>query len=125
MYKVTIRKTFSAAHTITIGGVKETMHGHNFAVEISLESKELDGEGVVVDFRDIKRHAVSILDEMDHTYLNDLPFFRNVPPTSENIARHIYDRMEEAFPPGTSRVSRVTVWESESARAAYWRENRG
>lgn len=125
MYTVTIRKTFSAAHTITLGGVRETMHGHNFAVEISLESKELDQEGVVADFRDIKGHADAVLKNLDHTYLNDVNEFNNVPPTAENIARHIYDRMEEAFPPGRTRVSRVTVWESESARASYGRDGRG
>ena len=125
MYTVTIRKTFSAAHTITIGGTKETMHGHNFAVEISLEAKELDGEGVVTDFREIKGRADALLRELDHTYLNDLSAFRDLPPTAENIARHIFDLMEGAYPPGRVRVADVTVWESETARARYRRDYRG
>lgn len=126
MYTVTIRRTFSAAHTITIGGVKETMHGHNFAVEISLESMELDNEGVVVDFRAVKDQAAVILKELDHSYLNDLVFFRTIPPTSENIARHIFERMDKAFSSeAAAAVSQVTVWESESARATYRRGGRG
>ena len=125
MYTVTIRKTFSAAHTITIGGVKETMHGHNFAVEISVASPELDGEGVVIDFRKVKGHADAILKEMDHSYLNDLVFFKTTPPTSEHIARHIFDRMEKALSNDNVAVSQVTVWESENARATYRRGARG
>ncbi|OPL16772.1 MAG: hypothetical protein AVO39_00375 [delta proteobacterium MLS_D] len=125
MYTVTIRRTFSAAHTIAIGGVKEAMHGHNFAVEISLESMELDGDGVVVDFRTVKNHADIVLKEMDHSYLNDLTFFKTIPPTSENIARHIFERMEKACASQNAVLSQVTVWESESARATYRRGNRG
>ncbi|MCK9229704.1 MAG: 6-carboxytetrahydropterin synthase [Syntrophales bacterium] len=125
MYTITIRKTFSAAHTITLGSIGEPMHGHNFAVEISLESGELDQEGVVADFRDIKRHADAVLKDLDHTYLNDVPAFNNVPPTAENIARHIFDSLERAFSPGRTRISRVTVWESESARASYGRDGSG
>ncbi len=125
MYRVTIRRTFSAAHTITIGGVREAMHGHNFAVEISAEAAELDGEGIVIDFRTLKHHADAVLKEMDHSYLNDLVFFKTTPPTSENIARHIFNRMEKALSSEKATISRVTVWESENARATYRRGARG
>ena len=41
-------------------------------------------------------------------------------PSSENFARHIYEEMEKKVPPPV-RVARVAVWESEDARAEYYR----
>lgn len=119
MYEVMVRKTFSAAHTVTIDGVREPLHGHNFAVEITLSSRELDDEGLVIDFRKIKRWLEEILREFDHTYLNDLPRFKNVTPTAERLARCIHDHIEAQMESTQYTIERVTVWESESACATY------
>lgn len=119
MYEVTVRKTFSAAHTVTIDGTREPLHGHNFAVEITLSSRELDDEGLVIDFRKIKRWLEEILREFDHTYLNELARFKNITPTAERLARCIHDHMETRMNGTQCTIERVTVWESESARATY------
>ena len=119
MYDLTIRKTFSAAHTLTIGGKCETLHGHNFAVEVTVSSDFLDSEGIVIDFRLLKGWTNEIIEEMDHTYLNDLPLFQGLHPTSENIAGVIYDRIASMIDNPEVHLSRVTVWESDSARVSY------
>ena len=119
MYEVTVRKTFSAAHTVTIDSICEPLHGHNFAVEVTLSAAQLDDEGLVIDFRKVKRWLDEILKEFDHTYLNDLPRFRSVTPTAERLARCIYDYMETKMESTQCSISRVTVRESESACATY------
>lgn len=119
MYEVTVRKTFSAAHTVTINGVREPLHGHNFAVEITLSSRELDAEGLVIDFRKVKRWLEEVLREFDHTYLNDLPRFRDVTPTAERLARCIHDHMKARLESTQCTIKHVTIWESESACATY------
>ena len=119
MYEASIKKSFSAAHTLKIGGQCETLHGHNFAVEVTVSAKELDGEDIVIDFRLLKRWTNNILDELDHTYLNDLPLFKDINPTSENIARIIYEKIEPMIDKPDVHLSHVTVWESESSRATY------
>ena len=120
MYEVAIRKTFSAAHRISeIGGKCEELHGHNFRVEISVAAESLNDDGLLIDFRILKRWTAEVLDQLDHKYLNDLDYFKKLNPSSEQIARYLYDRIAERAPQGKMHLSRVTVWESEDSCATY------
>jgi 6-pyruvoyltetrahydropterin/6-carboxytetrahydropterin synthase len=119
MYEVSIRKSFSAAHTLDIGGKCEDLHGHNFTVDITVSSQDLNREGLVVDFRVLKGWTDEILNELDHTYLNDLPPFKNINPSSESVARFIFDRLVGKVRNEDITVTKVTVWESNSAWATY------
>jgi len=83
MYEITVKKTFSAAHTLDIGGKREELHGHNFNVEVTISAEELNEDGLVLDFRVLKKWVSEILEELDHTFLNNLPAFKNMSPTSE------------------------------------------
>ena len=129
MYEVSIRQEFSAAHNLReIGGKCESLHGHNFKVEVAVESATLDDQGLVIDFRLLKDSLASVLNQLDHKFLNDdVEDFRDggLNPSAENIARWIYERLSEALktrllPTGRDvSVSTVRVWESESSSAAY------
>jgi 6-pyruvoyltetrahydropterin/6-carboxytetrahydropterin synthase len=120
VYEVTIRKSFSAAHLLReIGGRCEALHGHNFAVEVSVTGRSLNEEGLLVDFRLVKRWMQEVLDGFDHTYLNELDCFKDINPSSERIARFIHDRIAKKAETANVTVSRVTVWESENARVSY------
>jgi 6-pyruvoyltetrahydropterin/6-carboxytetrahydropterin synthase len=124
LYEITIKQSFSAAHMINeIGGRCEKLHGHNFVVEISICANVLSVEGILVDFRILKQWADEILKEFDHKYLNDISYFKDTSPSSENVARYIYDRISEKVKKRNLDVSRVTVWESEDARASYYGNN--
>ncbi len=119
MYEVIIKRDFSAAHMIKeIGGKCEELHGHNFLVEAAVSAPDLNSEGIVIDFREVKSRLAGILGEFDHRCLNDLPFFSSNSPTAENIARFIFDRLREKLPAGIA-LARVTVWESDDARVSY------
>ncbi|MCL5885176.1 MAG: 6-carboxytetrahydropterin synthase QueD [Deltaproteobacteria bacterium] len=120
-YALTVRSSFAAAHRLReYEGNCERLHGHNWLVEVTVESRELGPLGMAVDFRAIKAALHEVLARLDHGYLNDVPPFDAQNPTSENIARFISEEMEKRIPP-PPRVSRVTVWESEDARAEYSR----
>ncbi len=122
MYEVTIKKTFSAAHILKeIGGRCEELHGHNFMVEVSVSAPELNKEGLLIDFRVLKKWTHDILEALDHKYLNEVDYFKDINPSSEQVARLIYDRIAEKAIPEGYGVSRVTVWESENARVSYRR----
>ncbi|HET6461557.1 MAG TPA: 6-carboxytetrahydropterin synthase QueD [Syntrophales bacterium] len=121
MYEVTIKQDFSAAHTLMeMGGSREKLHGHNFAVEVSVCSDTLDRTGILIDFRKLRAWTDEILKELDHKYLNDVSYFKSLSPSSENIARYIYDRMSEKAKRENLSVSRVTVWESGGACSTYY-----
>ena len=120
MYEVTIKRSFSAAHLLKeIGGKCEELHGHNFFVEVSVGAESLNEEGLLIDFRLLKRWTDSVLDELDHKYLNELSYFKEKNPSSEHIARFLYDRIAEKARQANVTLSRVTVWESENSRVSY------
>jgi 6-pyruvoyltetrahydropterin/6-carboxytetrahydropterin synthase len=120
MYEVTIRKTFSAAHVLKeVDGQYEDLHGHNFIVEASVAGNILNREDLLIDFRVFKKWINDALDRIDHKYLNDLHDFRETNPSSERLAKWIYDRIAPQAASLGLRVSRITVWESEDARVSY------
>jgi 6-pyruvoyltetrahydropterin/6-carboxytetrahydropterin synthase len=102
------------------GGTCEKLHGHNFIVEVSICSAALINAGILIDFRTLKQWTGEILKEFDHKYLNEISYFNGMDPSSENVARFIYDRISEKVKKSNLDVSRVTVWESEDARVSYY-----
>ncbi len=121
LYALTVRTTFAAAHHLRgYQGNCERLHGHNWQVEVTVESGTLDSRGMAVDFRAIKGALGETLSGFDHRFLNEVPPFDDLNPSSENLARHIFEEMERTVP-APVRVARVTVWESEDARAEYSR----
>jgi 6-pyruvoyltetrahydropterin/6-carboxytetrahydropterin synthase len=121
VYEVTIKQSFSAAHMLKeSGGTCEKLHSHNFIVEVSICSSALTEAGILIDFRILKQWADEILKEFDHKYLNEISYFKGMSPSSENVARYIYNRISEKVKKSNLDVSRVTVWESEDARVSYY-----
>jgi len=120
MYEATIKKSFSAAHLLKeIGGKCEALHGHNFLVEVSVTGKSLNSEDLVIDFRVVKRWTDEVFEELDHKYLNELDYFKSINPSSEQIARYLYEKISEKARQTNVTLSRVTVWESENSRVSY------
>lgn len=120
MYEVTIRKTFSAAHILKeIGGKCEEMHGHNFTVEVTVAGPSLNSEDLLIDFRVLKGWTNEVLEEMDHKYLNDVECFKGMNPSSEQVARYIYNQLAEKAASLKLTLAQITVWESENARVSY------
>ncbi|MCF8054115.1 MAG: 6-carboxytetrahydropterin synthase QueD [Deltaproteobacteria bacterium] len=120
MFEVSISKAFSAAHLISnIGGYCEQLHGHNFTVEVTVAGKQLNPEGLLIDFRDLKKRLNDILDTLDHQYLNETEAFRVVSPSAENIAQHIFSLLNQTMTDGNTFVRRVDVWESDNAKASF------
>jgi 6-pyruvoyltetrahydropterin/6-carboxytetrahydropterin synthase len=120
MYHLTIKTHFAAAHRlVNYQGDCENLHGHNWHVEVTVAARELDSAGLGLDFKILKRRTKTLLDELDHKYLNDLEPFRETSPSSEQIARFIYERLSREMDNDNVQVERVTVWESEFACASY------
>ena len=110
----------AAAHQLrNFHGKCENLHGHNWKIEVYVTGKDLEENGILVDFRQIKQATQEVINELDHRFLNDLQYFKEVNPSSENIARHIFDSVGKLLNNDRVRVSRVTAWESDSACATY------
>lgn len=120
MYHLTILTSFAAAHNLlNYQGDCENLHGHNWRVEVTVSTTELDKAGLGIDFKILKKHAEEVMDYLDHTYLNDLDAFKGVSPSSEHISRFIYDRLKETMAEYSVTMDKVTVWESDKAYATY------
>jgi len=119
MYELTFTAHFAAAHNLRgYNGSCERLHGHNWRVDVVLRSPRLDPLGMVVDFREVKATTKSLLDELDHRYLNELPAFAEANPTTENVAKWVFEKLRDRLPEGVG-VHKVTAWESENCGASY------
>jgi 6-pyruvoyltetrahydropterin/6-carboxytetrahydropterin synthase len=75
-----------------------------------------------MDFGQVKAHTRELLEEIDHKYLNELPAFRDQNPSSENLARHLFERLSATLSRDGVKVQRVSVWESDTSCASYYRD---
>ena len=123
-YELKIETAFAAAHNLlNYCGQCENLHGHNWKIEIYIKGSDLDKSGMLIDFKILKDHTNTILDTMDHTYLNELPIFAGQSPSSEIIAKYIFSELENKLEELPVKVHKVVAWESEKAAAAYYRES--
>lgn len=107
MYYVKKTLEISAAHRLQLDYESKcnNLHGHNWVITIYCKSKELDRNGMVVDFTHIKK---LVKGQLDHKLLNDvLP----CQPTAENIARWLTEQIPNCY--------RADVQESEGNMASY------
>jgi len=120
MYEVMVEGSFSAAHNLRGYREKcEKLHGHNWKVRVGIQGGKLDKYGMLIDFRDVKDYLEKIIKKLDHKYLNEISHFKVTNPTSENIARFIYDDLKFRLKGSQYGVSKVTVWESDTTSATY------
>lgn len=77
---------------------------------------------MVLDFRRLKEVTRAVLETLDHHYLNEIPYFAEVNPSSENIARYIYDRVKDQLEGSQARLTKVTAEESPGACASYYED---
>jgi 6-pyruvoyltetrahydropterin/6-carboxytetrahydropterin synthase len=108
--------TFEAAHrlpNVPAGHKCARLHGHSFRAEIHVRGEIDPRMGWVMDFADIKAAFQPFYDRLDHHYLNEIEGLEN--PTSENLARWIWERMEPLLP----GLSRVVVRETCTSGCVY------
>lgn len=116
MYTIYKEYHFSASHQLF--GLADDhpcarLHGHNYVVEVELQSNELNDVGFVRDYRDLDMLKQYIDDKFDHRHLNDVLGDNNV--TAEQIAKHFYDWCHQQWP----EVSAVRVKETPKTSAEY------
>ncbi|MGO8670046.1 MAG: 6-carboxytetrahydropterin synthase QueD [Capsulimonadaceae bacterium] len=119
MFEIRVDRTIACAHRLfDYNGPCEELHGHNYRIEVAFRGAELDRYGMLVDFTDVKKAFNAVLGDLDHKYLNELPAFRDVSPSAENIAAYIYKQMQR-YPFERGTLSSVSVWETPTQVAVY------
>jgi 6-pyruvoyltetrahydropterin/6-carboxytetrahydropterin synthase len=111
--------TFEAAHrlpNVPEGHKCARLHGHSYRVEIRVGGEVGEESGWVVDFADLSGAFKPLHDQLDHYYLNEVPGLEN--PTSEVLAKWIWDRLEPSLPGLTEVLVRETCTSGCSYRGA-------
>lgn len=123
MYEVTVEVSFAAAHQLRgYKGNCENMHGHNWRVQVNVMAERLNDIDIAMDFRDLKKTTREVIAPLDHAFLNDVFPFTEKNPSSENIAKWIFDSLRKKINGDGLSVAAVTVWESDTASASYYEE---
>jgi len=119
VFRIGVIRHFSSAHHLRgYKGKCEALHGHNWKVVAEVESTQLDKLGMVMDFGDLKKKLDVILDELDHSLINDHDYFKEHNPSSEELARYLFKRLAASIEE-PAKVSSVKVWESPGSFAVY------
>ena len=120
MYEVRVRGGFNAAHQVRLSdGELESLHGHNWQVEVVVACQALDAAGMGIDFVEAHRALEACLKELTYTNLNDNPALGGLNPTSENLARWICDRLAPMIERDGVAIARVDVAEQDRYMASY------
>jgi 6-pyruvoyltetrahydropterin/6-carboxytetrahydropterin synthase len=124
MYSVGVRQDFVAQHYL-LGdgdGPENSLHSHNFRVEVQLEGRSLDEHGYLVDIVVVKDGLEALLSKYRNKTLNDAPEFDGLNPSVEHFARIMCKGLFNHIRQSALRAITIKIWEDENAWATFRQE---
>ena len=89
MFEIEVSQRFSAAHAVSVGGVMEDLHGHDWRVTVVVRGEALDDEDLLVDFHLVEEALREAVAPFVGRTMNGTPPFDRVHPTAERLAEHV------------------------------------
>jgi 6-pyruvoyltetrahydropterin/6-carboxytetrahydropterin synthase len=124
MYELKVLSSFSSAHSLRgYNGKCENIHGHNWQVEVVVSSEFVNEIGLSIDFKVLKKYANQVIDDLDHKFINELPYFKEFNPSAENIAKYIFENIAKLLRLNEKdkiKIKRINVYETPSSMASYY-----
>ncbi|MGI9537461.1 MAG: 6-carboxytetrahydropterin synthase QueD [Desulfocapsaceae bacterium] len=121
MYDIFVKTHFSSGHHLRdYPGSCELPHGHNWKVTVTVRASELDELGMGIDFKELKKHVNQIIDELDHRNLNEMEAFSKLNPSSEHIAKFIFDHLQPSLTHNRYKLYSVSVFETDTSGLTYY-----
>ncbi len=118
-YEIIVESSFSAAHQLKgHKGKCESLHGHNWRVQAVFAKNNLNKIGLVLDFSEAKGLLNQILEQLDHKDISKISFFRKNNPSSELIAKFIFNKLKK-LTKTKAILKKVSVWETPASCASY------
>ena len=119
-YTIRVEATFESAHNLReYYGKPEPLHGHSWKVEAKFICQKLNREDFGVDYVVAEKAIRELAAKLDHRYINEIPPFDKLNPTSENIAKWFYGELNKPEIRQNSVLDEVTVWEGTHAYVTY------
>jgi 6-pyruvoyltetrahydropterin/6-carboxytetrahydropterin synthase len=126
MFEVTVEDSFAAGHFLrNYKGKCENPHGHNYKVLVTLQGRELDKAGLLLDFKDLKYAIKGVVEKLDHQMINEVAPFTEVNPSAENLAKYFYEQTNVRLKNATEGrvwVKQVTMFETDTTNATYYEQ---
>ena len=123
MFEVTVEAGFSSGHYLRdYHGKCENPHGHNYRVLVTLAGRDLEPNGLLLDFKILKDILRPVVTYLDHQMINELKPFDTLNPSAENLAKYFYDetnRQLTSLTEGRVWVQRSTIFETDTSQATY------
>lgn len=131
MLYITRKEHFSSSHKLInnslskkeneiLFGKCNTFHGHNYYLEITLKGNVDPKSGYVMDLKKLKEilHE-KIIDKVDHKFLNDVELFRDINPTTENMAVVFWNELKDILKGENYSLYSVKIYETEKNSVVY------
>jgi 6-pyruvoyltetrahydropterin/6-carboxytetrahydropterin synthase len=116
-FEISTVRHFSASHQLQLyDGSLEPLHGHNWAVKVTVSAPKLDAIGVVMDFHALERLVDGVVGTMHNRHLNDLEPFSRVNPSAEGVAMQVAAGLHLG---ADITLKSVEVWETADNSATY------
>ncbi len=118
MFEICVEHTFAAGHALrNYHGKCENVHGHNYRVQVAVSGPDVDENGLLFDFSELKKRLRAASEYLDHQFINELKPFDEINPSAENIARFFYGELKRDLK--DVPIAFVRVWESDTSYAMY------
>ncbi len=117
MFELLVEKTFDSAHYLeNYDGPCARMHGHTYRVQLCVAGESLNEQGMLMDFKDMKKELNKLVKKLDHQILNEVVDFST---TTELLAKYFYDQLNPSIPK-TVTLKKVILWENPTNCAIYY-----
>jgi len=121
MFDIFIKTHFAGAHHLRdYPGDCENPHGHNWKIKVTVRATGLDELGMGIDFKLLKKIVKEAVDKLDHRDLNNLPAFKEINPSSENIARYLFAELKQPLTHERYSLYSITVLETDNSGLVYY-----
>lgn len=121
MFDIFIKTHFAGAHHLRdYPGDCENPHGHNWKIQVTVRATELDQLGMGIDFKLLKKIVKEAVDKLDHRDLNNLPAFKDINPSSENIAKYLFTALKQPLAHERYSLHSITILETDSSGLVYY-----
>ncbi|OGX04043.1 MAG: hypothetical protein A3G87_09445 [Omnitrophica bacterium RIFCSPLOWO2_12_FULL_50_11] len=121
-FTIRVETRFEAAHNLReYKGAPEPLHGHSWKVEAKFLCQKLDHESIGIDYVHVQKAIRALGARFDHQYMNEIPPFDKVNPTSENVAQWFFEALDRPEIRQNAKLAEVVVWEGPEAYVSYSR----
>ena len=118
MFEVSVAASFQATHAVTVAGVDETPHEHDWEVVVHVQGEQLDDDALLLDFLALQQSLEDAVAPLRGANLNTCDEMNGQNPSAEQVARYIAMQVQDKIHPPVT-LSSVQITEAPNCTATY------